>query len=74
MALAKRSRRCARCDWEEAGLTISPVLDSAGRRRSRAALPAEGAASAMDTPGFRSAVLADPQGAVFSIGRLTADP
>jgi hypothetical protein len=28
----------------------------------------------LDTPGFRSAVLADPQGAVFSIGQLTAGP
>lgn len=28
-------------------------------------------APVMDTPGFRSAVLADPQGAVFSIGQLT---
>ncbi len=27
-----------------------------------------------DTPGFRSAVLADPQGAVFSISQLTAGP
>jgi uncharacterized protein len=26
------------------------------------------------TPGFRSAVLADPQGAVFSISQLTAGP
>jgi predicted enzyme related to lactoylglutathione lyase len=25
-----------------------------------------------DTPGFRNAVVADPQGAVFSISRLTA--
>jgi hypothetical protein len=31
-------------------------------------------ASVLDTPGFRSAVLADPQGAVFSIGQLTAGP
>jgi predicted enzyme related to lactoylglutathione lyase len=31
-------------------------------------------APVLDTPGFRSAVLADPQGAVFSIGQLTADP
>jgi predicted enzyme related to lactoylglutathione lyase len=29
---------------------------------------------ALDTPGFRSAVLADPQGAVFSIGQLTTGP
>jgi uncharacterized protein len=28
----------------------------------------------LDTPGFRSAVLADPQGAVFSIGQLTGVP
>ena len=27
-------------------------------------------AAPMDTPGFRSAVLADPQGAVFSISQL----
>jgi uncharacterized protein len=31
-------------------------------------------APALDTPGLRSAVLADPQGAVFSIGQLTAGP
>lgn len=31
-------------------------------------------APVMDTPGFRSAVLADPQGAVFSIGQLTGAP
>jgi predicted enzyme related to lactoylglutathione lyase len=31
-------------------------------------------APVLDTPGFRSAVLADPQGAVFSIGQLTAGP
>jgi predicted enzyme related to lactoylglutathione lyase len=29
---------------------------------------------AFDTPGFRNAVLADPQGAVFSISQLTAGP
>ena len=34
----------------------------------------EAAASAMDTSGFRSAVLADPPGAVFSIAQLTAGP
>jgi uncharacterized protein len=28
----------------------------------------------LDTPGFRSAVLADPQGAMFSIGQLTDGP
>jgi len=28
----------------------------------------------LDTPGFRSAVLADPQGAAFSIGELTGVP
>ena len=28
----------------------------------------------LDAPGFRSAVLADPQGAVFSIGQLTGAP
>jgi predicted enzyme related to lactoylglutathione lyase len=27
-----------------------------------------------DTPGFRTAVLADPQGAVFSVSQLTARP
>jgi hypothetical protein len=26
----------------------------------------------VDTPGFRNAVLGDPQGAVFSISQLTA--
>lgn len=28
----------------------------------------------LDMPGFRNAVLADPQGAVFSISQLTAGP
>jgi len=28
----------------------------------------------LDTPGFRNAVLADPQGAVFSISQLTTGP
>jgi uncharacterized protein len=31
-------------------------------------------APAFDTPGFRNAVVADPQGAVFSISQLTAAP
>jgi predicted enzyme related to lactoylglutathione lyase len=31
-------------------------------------------AGPMDTPGFRSAVLADPQGAVFSVSQLVAGP
>ena len=31
-------------------------------------------APALDTPGFRTAVLADPQGAVFSISQLTERP
>jgi site-specific recombinase XerC len=30
---------CPLCDWEEAPMTVSPVLDSAGRRRSPATLP-----------------------------------
>jgi hypothetical protein len=33
------TRLCPLCDWEEAPMTVSPVLDSAGRRRSPATLP-----------------------------------
>src|SRR5215207_6638478 len=32
-------RACPLSDWEEAPMTVSPVLDSAGRRRSPATMP-----------------------------------
>jgi predicted enzyme related to lactoylglutathione lyase len=48
-------------------------VDDADATVERAvALGGQVIAPVMDTPGFRSAVLADPQGAVFSIGQLTA--
>lgn len=47
---------------EDADATVEQAAD----------LGAKVIAPAQDTPGFRSAVLADPQGAVFSISQLTA--
>jgi uncharacterized protein len=41
------------------------TVERASRLGGRVVVPA------FDTPGYRSAVLADPQGAVFSIGQLT---
>ncbi len=49
------------------------VEDADATVEQAAALGGQVIAPALDTPGFR-AVLADPQGAVFSIGRLTATP
>ena len=50
-------------------------VDDADATVARAAsLGGQIIAPVMDTPGFRSAVLADPQGAVFSIGQLTGAP
>ena len=50
-------------------------VDDADATVERAAgLGAQVIAPALDAPGFRSAVLADRQGAVFSIGQLTAGP
>lgn len=50
------------------------VDDADATVEQAAALGGQVIAPALDTPGFRSAVLADPQGAVFSIGQLTATP
>ena len=50
-------------------------VDDADATVARAAsLGGQIIAPVMDAPGFRSAVLADPQGAVFSIGQLTGAP
>jgi hypothetical protein len=49
---------------DDADATVEQAADLGGR----VILPA------LDTPGFRSAVLADPQGAVFSISQWTAGP
>ena len=50
------------------------VEDADATVEQAAALGGQVIAPALDTPGFRSAVLADPQGGVFSIGQLTATP
>ena len=50
------------------------VDDADATVEQAASLGGQVIAPAMDTPGFRSAVLADPQGAVFSISQLTAGP
>jgi uncharacterized protein len=50
------------------------VEDADATVEQAAGLGGQVIAPALDTPGFRSAVLADPQGAVFSIGQLTAGP
>lgn len=53
--------------------SIRPAFRAATVEQA-ASLGGQVIAPAMDTPGFRSAVLADPQGAVFSISQLTAGP
>jgi uncharacterized protein len=54
---------------------VNFCVDDADATVERAVcLGGRGIAPVLDTPGFRSAVLADPQGAVFSIGQLTAGP
>jgi predicted enzyme related to lactoylglutathione lyase len=50
------------------------VEDADATAEQAASLGGRVIAPVLDTPGFRSAVLADPQGAVFSIGQLTAGP
>ena len=50
------------------------VDDADATVQQAAGLGGQVIAPAMDTPGFRNAVLADPQGAVFSISQLTAGP
>jgi uncharacterized protein len=44
------------------------TAEHAARLRGKVIVPPH------DTPGFRSAVLADPRGAVFSVSKLTASP
>ena len=48
------------------------VEDADATAEQAASLRGHVIAPVLDTPGFRSAVLADPQGAVFSIGQLTS--
>lgn len=48
------------------------VEDADATAEQAAGLGGHVIAPVVDTPGFRSAVLADPQGAVFSIGHLTS--
>ena len=48
------------------------VADTDATVEQAAALGGQIIAPAFDTPGFRNAVVADPQGAVFSISQLTA--
>src|SRR3954471_7442946 len=50
------------------------VDDAAATLERAAVLGGRVMVPVLDTPGFRSAVLADPQGAVFSIGQLTGVP
>jgi predicted enzyme related to lactoylglutathione lyase len=50
------------------------VDDADATVEQAAGLGAQVIAPAHDTPGFRNAVLADPQGAAFSISQLTAGP
>ena len=50
------------------------VEDADATVEHAASLGGQVIAPVLNTPGFRSAVLDDPQGAVFSIGQLTAGP
>jgi predicted enzyme related to lactoylglutathione lyase len=50
------------------------VADADATAERAAALGGTVVAAPMDTPGFRSAVLADPQGAVFSVSSLVLGP
>ena len=50
------------------------VADTDATVEQAAARGGQIVAPAFDTPGFRNAVVADPQGAVFSISQLTAGP
>jgi predicted enzyme related to lactoylglutathione lyase len=48
------------------------VEDADATAEQAASLGGHVIAPVLDPPGFRSAVLADPQGAVYSIGQLTS--
>jgi hypothetical protein len=63
--------RAALATWAGHLDSPCPATWSASWRRSGATARIQPPA---DAPGFRSAVLADPQGAVFSVSQLTAGP
>lgn len=57
----------------EAEMTLWRLFGHVGGAGKWATVPSD-VVAVVATPGFRSAVLADPQGAVFSIGQLTGSP
>jgi hypothetical protein len=71
-ALVER-RLCPLFDWEEDPMTVSVVLDSAGRRRSPATLPGYHAGRAPRNKGMRYPADPPPVEEIIAVKRETPD-